>query len=53
MNVDPQVYVIVLAFLAGLLIGIYIPLICVKLYNAVGSSLGEICDDEEEDQNDR
>jgi len=37
----------ILIFLLGVVVGLFVPLFCVKLYEAVGCSIGDICEDGE------
>ena len=37
------------AFLLGVIIGIFLPFLCIKFYNLVGIHLGDVLDDNETD----
>lgn len=39
------------AFLVGMLLGMIVPIICIRIYNALDLSLGELCAEEEEKGN--
>jgi hypothetical protein len=37
------------AFLLGILLGMFLPIICIKFYNLVGIHLGDMIEDDESD----
>lgn len=53
MDNNTTLLIVALAFLLGILIGLFLPLVCVKLYNSVGCSLGDLCDKEDDGETDK